>query len=472
MHAAGHAYNLMSASEVDCIHAAALRILDHLGLEIQNQEILAGLAADGARVDFSAQRATFSPARVESFLAGAEKHDWQTAQPWVGGSAGVYHGRFHDPISNDLVPWDERNLAFYFALAGRQDHLSGASMLGSRLMSAGTPAALEALYERYYAWKFGASEGGGIYVDEICPALYELYQLRASQLGKPLAEVFQASVYLIPACKLGRHEAYQLQWFRQKGLRVGAGDMLAMGATSPVTLAGSVALNTAEQIALGLFNHALFGDNQLRLGGSISVMDMRSMIYPYGRPEMALANLMIAQMARFYGASYSGHAGLSDAKLPSVEAGYQKALTAIPTLLACGSLWMDAGLLSIDEVCSPVQLILDNEFLSALSRFTHEFEISAESIGLEDILALGPGGSYLDRDHTARRFRQEHWRPSIWSQEMLNPWLAGPRQSDIERAREQAAALYSSFQPESHLSSQHEAEILALIARACRALSA
>jgi trimethylamine--corrinoid protein Co-methyltransferase len=307
-------------------------------------------------------------------------------------------------------------------------------------------------------------------MDEICPALYELYELRAAQLGKPLAEVFHATVYLIPACKLGRHEAYQLQWFRQKGLRVGAGDMLAMGATSPVTLAGSIALNTAEQIALGLFNHALFRENKLRLGGSISVIDMRSMIYPYGRPEMALANLMIAQMARFYGASYFGHAGLSDAKLPSVEAGYQKALTAVPTLMACGGLWMDAGLLSIDEVCSPVQLILDNEFLSALSRFTAEFEISAESIGLEDILALGPGGSYLDREHTARRFRQEHWQPKIWSQEMLSPWLDGPRQTDIDRAREQAAALYQSFQPESHLSPEHEAEILTLIARARRDL--
>jgi trimethylamine--corrinoid protein Co-methyltransferase len=195
------------------------------------------------------------------------------------------------------------------------------------------------------------------------------------------------------------------------------------------------------------------------------------MIYPYGRPEMALANLMTAQMARFYGASYHGHAGLSDAKLPSVESGYQKALTAIPTLLACGGLWMDAGLLSIDEVCSPVQLILDNEFLSALSRFTNEFEISEESIGLDDILTLGPGGSYLDRELTARRVRREQWQPKIWSREMLSPWLSGRRQTDIDRAREQAAALYRSFQPDSQLTLEHEREILALIARAGRELA-
>jgi trimethylamine--corrinoid protein Co-methyltransferase len=186
---------------------------------------------------------------------------------------------------------------------------------------------------------------------------------------------------------------------------------------------------------------------------------------------MALANLMIAQMARFYGAGYSGHAGLSDAKLPSVESGYQKALTAIPTFMASGSLWMDAGLLSIDEVCSPVQLILDNEFLSALARFAHEFEITPESIGLEDILALGPGGSYLDREHTARRVRKEHWQPKVWSREMLAPWLSGPRQTDIERAREQARQLYCDFEPQSQLAPDHEREILALIERAGREIA-
>ena len=92
MHAAGQPFNLMSAAEVGRLHAAALRILDQVGLEIQNQELLEALAADGARVDFSVQRATYSPARVERFLAEAEKHDWKNAQPWVGGSAGVYHG--------------------------------------------------------------------------------------------------------------------------------------------------------------------------------------------------------------------------------------------------------------------------------------------------------------------------------------------------------------------------------------------
>ena len=205
--------------------------------------------------------------------------------------------------------------------------------------------------------------------------------------------------------------------------------MYALGANAPVTLAGAVTLNLAEQIALRILDWAWFGKKELRLGGSLSVMDMRTMIYPYGRPEMGLANLMLAQLARHYGASYSGHAALSDAKLPSVEAGYQKALTGIPTLMSCGSLWMDAGLLSIDEVCSPVQLILDHEFLSALAHMVKPFPVDEESIGLETIFEAGPAGQYLDKEHTVRYLRSEHWQPKIWSREMLAPWLDRPSET-------------------------------------------
>ncbi len=357
----------------------------------------------------------------------------------MSATAGVYHGRFHDPETGDLVEWTEERMAYYFALARRMDQLSGASMLGSRVPG---PAELEPLYERYYCWKYGAEEGSSIYLDELCPYLLEIYQARAAALGKPLAEVFRGTVYLIPPLKLGVHEAYQVQFFRERGLRVGIGDMYSLGANAPVTLAGGVALNIAEQLALRILDWAWFGLKRLHLGGSISPIDMRTLIHPFGRPEMAIANLMMAHMARFYRASYSGHAGLSDAKLPSVEAGYQKALTAIPTLLACGSLWMDAGLLSIDEVYSPVQMVLDNEFLSAIRRFIVEFEISDETIGLETILEAGPGGQYLDKQHTVRHMRREHWQPSIWSREMLGPWLEGPRRLDAGRAREVALQVW------------------------------
>ncbi|MCJ7737687.1 MAG: trimethylamine methyltransferase family protein, partial [Anaerolineae bacterium] len=327
---------------------------------------------------------------------------------------------------------------------------------------------------RYFCWKYGAEESGSIHTDDMCPYLLELYEAVAAERCQTLTQVFRGTIYLLPSLKLGRHEAYQLAYFRDRGLRVSiGGGMPAMGATSPVTLAGAVALNLAEQLALAILRWALFGDKQLHLGCSISVLDMRTAIRPFGRPEMALANMMTAQIARFYGASFSGHAGLTDAKLPSVEAGAQKALTAIPTLMAGGSLWMDAGLLAIDEVFSPIQMILDNELLSALSRYALEFEISEETIGLPTILEAGPGGQYLDKAHTARHFRSEHWQPTIWSRHMLQQWMETGRQLDVDRAREIAVQLRKQIEqrgPEESMSGTLEREVLKVIERARQAL--
>lgn len=467
MHVAGHAYDLMSSVEVGLIHQSALRVLDEVGMEVQNQRLLEVLAGFGLRVDHQAERVRFPSRLVERFIAEVEKHDWEEARPRVGGSAGVYDGLYHDPASGELVPWTEESLIFYFALARHLAHIDGAHMLGCRLT---VPGPLEPLYERYYCWKYSARESGSICVDELCPYLLEIYQALAGERGLPLAEVFRGTVYLVPPLRLGRHEAYQVAYFWERGLRVHIGDMYAMGATAPATLAGAVALNLAEQLALRILDWALFGEKRLHLDASISVMDMRTTIYPYGRPEMAIANLMTAQLARYYGASFSGHAGLSDAKLPSVEAGAQKALTAVPTLLAGGNLWLDAGLLSIDEVCSPIQMILDDELLSALDRFTHEFQIIEETIGLETIIEAGPGGHFLDKLHTVRHFRDEHWQPAIWSRQMLRPWMEEGCHLDVDKARGMALEIQHRSAEPVGMSESLEREVLGIIERARKAL--
>lgn len=467
MHIAGHPYEVLSQSEIELIHQSALRILSKMGMEIQNQVLLKDLADFGLLVDYQGERVRFPVKIVEQFLSEVEKYDWEHHVPQVRSTAGLYHGLFHDPATGKLLPWTEERMAYYFALARKLEHIDGASMLGSRLPG---PSNLEPLYERYYCWKYGASEGSSIYLDEICPYLYELYQIRADSLGAPIQQVFEGTVYLVPPMKLGRHEAYQVQYFRERGLRVGIGDMYAMGGTAPVTYAAAITLNWAENLALRILDWALFGIQRLHLGTSIAAMDMKTMIYPFGRPAMGIAAVIAAQIARHFGASFSGHGGLSDSKLPSVESGAQKALTAIPTLLAGGSFWMDAGLLSIDEVYSPIQMILDNEFLSALKHFTRSFEVSEDSIGLETIFEAGPGGGFIDKVHTARYFRTELWQPEIWARTMLGPWQSAGSKLDVDLAREIALEVQQNTEEYQGLETAVEADILALIEKANREL--
>jgi hypothetical protein len=268
----------MSPQETTLIHQGALRILDDMGMEVQNQRLLQALAEIGAHVDRQAQRARFAPPLVESFVADAARTQWEGVTPRVSGAAGVYHGMYHDPGTDKLVPWSEQALVSYFGLARHLDHVDGAQMLGCRLP---VPGALEPLYERYYCWKIGAAESGSIHRDELCPYLLEIYQARANDRGLPLDQVFRGTVYLVPPLKLGRHEAYQVAYFWERGLRVRiGGGMGTMGATAPVTLAGAVTLNLAEQLALGILEWALHGEKRFHLSAGLSMMDMRTAIRP------------------------------------------------------------------------------------------------------------------------------------------------------------------------------------------------
>lgn len=467
MHIAGHPYTVLSQAEIELIHRSALRILSDMGMEVQNDDLLHLLAEYGLKVDFQAQKVSFPSKLVEDFIATAGKYDWEEARPYISSTAGVYHCLFHDPASNELVPWTEERLAYYFMLARQLSHVSVACMLGSRLP---VPAPLEPLYERYYCWKYGAEEGGSIHLDEICPYLLDLYQVLADERGLSVREVFNGTVYLVPPMKLGQHEAYQVAYFLERGIRVGIGDMYAMGGSAPVTLAGAVTLNLAEQLALRILDWVFNGRKILHIGCSLMAMDMRTSIHPFGRPEMAIANIMSAQLARYYGASFSGHAGLTDSKFPSVESGAQKALTGVPTLLTGGSLWVDAGLLSTDEVVSPIQLILDNELIRAMEHFTHEFQISERTIGLETILEAGPGGHYIDKPHTAQHFRSEHWQPKIWTRQMLRAWMDEGSKLDVDKARELALEVQAQEPEPSHMSESLEREVLLVIEKAREAL--
>lgn len=465
MYIVGHPYNILSSDEIHTIVNAAYRILREIGMVINNETLLQQCAGLGWEVNFQTATVRFPTVKVKDFIEQTTKYDWSTHIPSISSTAGVYHGLYLDPETSQLLPWTIDRLATYFALATHLPNIDHATMLGCRMPC---PPTLEPLYERYYCWKYGARECGSIYQEDLCPYLYELYQLYAHYKRMPLNEVFSASVFVIPHLKLGYHEAAQVAYFWERGLKVTiGGGMPTMGGSAPATLAGAITLNLAEQLALNLLEWTLYGENHLSLDSSISVLDMRTGIHPFGRPEMVMTNLITAQIARYLHASFSGHSGLTDAKMPSVEAGQQKMMTAIATLLAGGHLWLDAGLLASDEVYSPIQMILDNEMLSALQHLTKPYTIDEQTMGLDVIRAVGPGGHYMDRKHTVENFRYEQWQPSIWSREMLQSWLSEGQKLDTDKAREYYYEIIATSDPLTPcISEEVEQDIFAIINRA------
>ncbi len=172
MRPAGHPYNILAPDEINTIINSAFRILSEMGMEVNNAVLLQEFAKQGWQVDHTASRVRFPTRKVKAYLQQAAVYDWSAHHPTVSSTAGVYHGQYLDPLSNTFTPWTEAILSTYFALARQLSHIEGATMLGCRLP---VPPPLEPLYERYYCWKHGATPCGSIYLDALCPYVYELY---------------------------------------------------------------------------------------------------------------------------------------------------------------------------------------------------------------------------------------------------------------------------------------------------------
>jgi trimethylamine--corrinoid protein Co-methyltransferase len=194
-------------------------------------------------------------------------------------------------------------------------------------------------------------------------------------------------------------------------------------------------------------------------------MDMKSAMFPYGRPEIGITNLAMGNIARYLKAEYISNSFSADAKLPCSEAGMQKSVSAITGILAGSTNFYTMGLLSIDEIISEEQLVIDNEFVGLLKRMARGFELSQETLAFDVIEEVGPGGLFTATGHTLTNYRAEQWQPGIFSREMYSSWVTKGKRIDRDLAAHKVQELLSKEQPFG-ITMEAEKRLLAIIERA------
>ncbi|MFB3881101.1 MAG: trimethylamine methyltransferase family protein [Armatimonadota bacterium] len=459
-------HRVLSQPQIEDLHAASLRVLEETGVRVESDQLLEILDGFGGHVDAAAQRVRFAASRVEQFIQESERYDWSQHQPRFYCGAGIYGCLYLNPETDQLEPFTENTFRDYIRIGNALEEVHSVSTLGIPFAVDGLPPAYAALAEKLYGWRYGAYPSGTVQLTGLCPYIEEMYARRAAETGRPLADVFSAVGYLVSPLRLARAECEQLLYFRSHNLRMDIGHLLSLGASAPITLAGAVVLALAESLFLGMLQRALWGDRSFRVGGSVMVMDMRTTISMYGRPEQIVMSAMIGQVARWYGVAGGGCAGLTDAREPSVQAGAQKAIGAVAGITSCGAGSIDAGLLSTDAILSSEQLIYDNELAAAVRQLMRPVEVSEEALAVAEIAEVGPGGSFIGTDLTTRRFRTEVWNPGLWAGGSTQMWQTAGAVSDRTRAKQRIRQILSEPRPEPSLSEECERDLRAIIRRA------
>jgi len=183
-------------------------------------------------------------------------------------------------------------------------------------------------------------------------------------------------------------------------------------------------------------------------GSGSGPLDMRTMVATYVSPEFMLHCMGIAELAhRLYKLPVWGFAGCSDSNAADMQAGIDSTMWILWTALSGANLVHDVGYIESGMTCSYEMIVVGDEVIGFARRLLGGFEISPETLALDVIDEVGPGGEYVSTDHTFRHFR-ECWYPRIFSRMSHRSWLEAGRPAAVETARELARKAIADHQPE------------------------
>jgi trimethylamine--corrinoid protein Co-methyltransferase len=159
--------------------------------------------------------------------------------------------------------------------------------------------------------------------------------------------------------------------------------------------------------------------------GASSNAEMRSGALSIGSPEMAMNTAATARMARYYKLPSRSGGAVCDAKVPDAQAAYESMMS---LLMAQASginfVLHTAGILDTYNCMSYEKFIVDDEMCGMVKRIKKGFNVNDNTLGLDVIKEVGPGGHFLDKDHTLEHFRGELYQPTISNRDDFDGWNA------------------------------------------------
>jgi len=221
-----------------------------------------------------------------------------------------------------------------------------------------------------------------------------------------------------------------------------------VGATTPVTLAGTLVEINATLLAGVVMTQLLSPGTPVMCGAAGWSMDMKTTAIRSSPPEGALMVAALAQLAKFYSLPSGTYTAFTDSKLLDQQTGYEKAAISLLPLLAGINVHWGAGVVGSAIAASYEQLVIDNEILGMLKRMVEGISVNDDTLAVDLICRVGPRGNYLGEEHTVKYLLKEHWMPRISEKRTLEGWRKAGAKDIAQKAWEVAEEILKSHYPE------------------------
>ena len=442
----GGQYQPLSQSDIERIHSASLEIFEEVGFEIPYEKALEIFAESGAKVDFEKKHVRLPPSLVEKAIGSApskvvlygreERHNLTLEDKRVYMGTGGTAINVLDLESGEKRPSNLEDVKQIARLVDTLDniHFFMLPVFPHEL------AVEQVDPNRFYAALSNTTKHvtGGVWHSE---GIRDTIKLASMIVGgheelkkKPIISMICC---IISPLRLDRHYTELMLLVAENGIPLIVPSEPLCGATSPITLAGNVLQANVETLAGVILAQLINPGTPVLYATVATIADPRSMSYTSGAVEMGLINAAAAQMAQFYQIPFYATAGMSDSKLPDVQAGYEKAITSLLVALAGANFIHDsAGLLEFAMTVCYEQYVIDDEINGMVMRALRGIEVNEDTLALDVIKSVGSTGTFLDKEHTVKHLRSEFFFPKVSDRSPREEWAQKGAKDARERARD------------------------------------
>jgi trimethylamine--corrinoid protein Co-methyltransferase len=447
-------FEILTKNQLEKVHETSLRILENIGMDFVHPPALEVLKKGGANVD--GQRVFFPSRLVEAQIKKAPRRFTLHARNpqnnrVIGGRNTVFAPGYGAPFVTDLEygrrPSTLNDFENFVKLTGASHNLDILS--GTVVEPTDVPYEIRHAQMIYSAVKYsdkcimGSTMGAR--------AARDCIQMAALLFGgREQIESAPGIIGVVGSLTPLKYDSRMLgalMEYAAAGQPLLVASLAIAGATGPVTLAGNLALQNAEVLAGIALSQMIREGTPVIFGGTSSNAEMRNGTLSIGSPEMALNAAATAQMARYYKLPARSGGAVCDAKLPDGQASYESMMSLLMALV-CGANFVlhSAGILDSFNCMSYEKFVVDDEMCGMVKRIKRAIEVNPDSLALDVINAVGPGGHFLDKDHTLDHFRTEFYQPRLSNRDDFFTWQTSGSLQSAETAQRKYKEILATYQ--------------------------
>lgn len=480
---------VLSKDELDMIHKSSVKILRDVGISVKHRELTSLLNQMGCKVS-NGDVVKFPETVIEDMVeemrnttqSQVDKMDPDLAHyaGWIDGEKNEIELRCgneslwaHDLDTNEIRPATAKDLVEATRLV---DALPNVELWSWPFAPQDIPTetqdihVLELTASNYSGWPrvIVMNPSSIKYLVEmgivIRGSMSELQEkpcfVSSMGMSSPLQFANQCAEIALTLCKLGLKNSIPAMY-----------TMPSCGGTAPVTLAGTLALQNAELLALNMIRKAIGIGYAYR--AMPCILDLSSGSSTEAAPEALLMRLASYQLMKYYGVPSFIEAStlMTKAKLPNIQAGLEKAYAVTLAAVAGVRAFSMVGVLADGEVTSLVQIVIDAEFAEMLSRVLRGIKCGEDELALSLIEQVGIGGNFLAQEHTVKHFRNELFLPTLLDRTSAASWLQDKKDM-VDVARSKVKKILEEHHPQVELDATQIKELRRIVKAADKDLAA